>query len=274
LTNKEFAKLIFGRSPYRMSVLGEESSVFSLSRDDLIRIHGKLYVPSNLIVSLVGAFTDDDLKYLESKSAALPKREKPVFNLAQEVYQPRLKTRELPLEKTQITFNLGTLGVGLTDPDYLPLKLAERVFSRRLFFKYVYEEGIAYRMWTYLSPRLLATPFTFEMGVSAENYDRGKNGILNEVRQLLTTTIPAEDFEVAKKNLVTSLYLSQETNTGQARNLAFYEMAGLGYDFPDKIKEKLSPITLEQANQAAKKYLSPDNYTLVVVGKTPGGEGQ
>lgn len=271
LTNKEFAKLIFSQSPYRMSVLGEEATVFRLTRADLVAAFWRLNVPSNMTVALVGAFSDEDLQFLENKLASLPQKEKPELKLAKENYRAKSQTKELPLEKTQITFNIGTMGAGIADPDYLPLKLVERVFSRRLFFKYVYEEGIAYRMWTYIRPRLLATPFTFEMGVSPKNYQKGKKGILNEVRQILGSSIPADDFEVAKKNLVTNIYLSQETNSGQAENLAFYEMAGLGYDFPDKIKGRVDFISLEQANQIAKKYLNPNKYTMVIVGKTPKG---
>ena len=271
LTNKEFAKLIFAKSPYRMSVLGEENSVSSLTRQDLVDGQSRFYVASNMIVSLVGAFQPQDLETIESRLVILPKGDKPNLQLLNESYQPMLRTKNLPLDKTQITFNIGTMGVGVTHPDYLPLRMVERVLSRRLFFKYVYEEGIAYRMWTYTRPRLLSTPFTFEMGVSDKNYSKGKAGILAEVKFILSKGIPADDFEVAKKNVVTTMYLSQETNSGQAENLAFYEMAGLGYDFPDKIKEKVDPITLEQASQIAKKYPSPDKYTMVTVGKIPKG---
>jgi len=271
LTNKEFAKEIFSQSPYQKSVLGEEKSVSGLTRPDLVEKHRKLYLASNMVVAVVGAFSSEDFKYLETKLAALPKRDRPGFNLVDEPYLTKLKVKEIPLEKTQITFNLGYLGVGVSDPDYWPLKLVERVLSRRLFFKYVYEEGIAYRMWTYIRPRLLATPFTFEMGVSSQNFDKGKAGILGEVRQILSFGIPAEDLEVAQKNLITSFYLSQETSPGQAQNMAFYQMAGLGYDFPDRISEKVKPITLEKVNQIAKKYLNPEKYTMVVLGKTSPG---
>lgn len=268
LTNREFAREIFANSPYHRPVIGEENTVQSLTREDLAEFHRRLYVPGNMVVAVAGAYSTENLGQLEELLSALPVGEKPNLNLTREVYQPQYKMKEFPMDKTQITFNLGTMGVGVTHPDYLTLKLVERVFSRRLFFKYVYEEGIAYRMWTYLRPRLLATPFTFEMGVSLPNYQKGKEGILKEVEVILGSTIPADDFEVAKKNLVTTLYLNQETNSGQTENMAFYEMAGLGYDFTDRIKDKLKPITLKQANLIAKKYLDPRRYTMVVVGKT------
>ncbi len=269
LTNREFARDIFSESPYRMSVLGEDSTVSRLTRNDLSKTHRGLYVPANMVVVMVGAFSGQDRDQIESMFSSIDKGKRPVIRAVEEVYLPQLKVRNIPLEKTQITFNIGTMGVGVTNPDYLPLKLVERVLSRRLFFKYVYEEGIAYRMWTYFRARLLATPFTFEMGVSSPNYSKGREGIMNEVRQILDSGVRPEDFEVAKKNLVTSMYLSQETNRGRARNMAFYEMAGLGHDFPDSIQEIVEPISLEQVNLAARKYLNQDKYTMVVVGEIP-----
>ena len=269
LTNKEFARDIFSRSPYRMSVLGEDSTVSSLTREDLQKMHKRLYVPPNMVVVVVGAFSGGDMDDIEARLATLRKGKQPVIKTVEEVYLPVLKVRNIPLEKTQTTFNIGTMGVGVSNPDYLPLKLVERVLSQRLFFKYVYEEGIAYRMWTYFRARLLATPFTFEMGVSSPNYVKGRDGILNEVKQILESGISQRDFEVAKKNLITSFYLSQETNSGRARNMAFYEIAGLGYELPDKIQEMIEPITLERANQVAHKYLDPEKYVMVVVGQVP-----
>lgn len=269
LTNREFARTIFSESPYRMPVLGDESTVSSLARGDLRKTHERLYVPSNMIVAVVGAYSDGDLEEIESRFASIHRGKRPAIRAVEGVYLPGLNVHHVDMEKAQITFNMGTMGVGVAHPDYLALKLVERALSRRLFFKYVYEEGIAYRMWAYLRPRLLATPFTFEMGVSASNYLKGRDGILGEVRRVIESGISPEDFENAKKNLITGFYLGQETNAGQARNMAFYEMAGLGYDFPDRIGELIDPVTIEQVDRAARKYLDPEKYTMVVVGEVP-----
>jgi predicted Zn-dependent peptidase len=269
LTNKEFAGEIFIHSPYRMPVLGEEGSVSGLTRTDLVNYFESLYVPSNMIITMVGSFTEGDVSDVESKLAGIPGGDHPVFELTDESRQREIKEKEIRLDKSQITFNLGMMGVGVSHDDYIQLKLVERVLSRRLFFKYVYEEGIAYRMWAYLRPRLLSTPFTFEMGVSPLNYSKAKEGILNEIKTLLKYGISKEEFEAAKKNLVTRIYLDEETNTGQASNMAFYEMAGLGYNFLNTIQDRLDFVDLNQTYLIAGRYLTLKRYTLVVVGKTP-----
>ena len=267
LTNREFARKIFKWSPYRMPVIGDENTVSGLSSGDLGLTHRWLYVPSNMVVAVVGAFTEEEIRDVEASFAAIPSGRVPRLNLRDEPYQPELQVETFPLDKTQVTFNIGTMGVGLSDPDYLPLKLVERVLASRLFFKYVYEEGIAYRMWTYMEPRLLSIPFTFEMGVSSPNFQKGRDGILSEVREVLESGVTADELDIARKNMVTGFHLKQETHGGRAQHMAFYEMAGLGFDFPDKIQEKLDAVTTERVDRVARMYLSPDRYTMVVVGK-------
>ncbi len=267
LTNKEFAAEIHTYSPYRMPVMGEESSVSKLSRKDLRECHKRLYVPSNITVVMVGSFTGEDADDFAARLAGIPEGELPVFELVEERRQQDMRTREIQLDKTQVTFDLGMMGVGVSHPDYILLKLLERVISRRLFFKYVYEEGIAYRMWTYFRPGLLATPFTFEMGVSASNFVKARDGILDEVKNVLRYGVPKEEFEAARRNLLTGIYINGETNVDQARNMAFYEMAGLGYDYLDTMKDRLDFVDLDDFNRVAGRYLTLNSHTLVVVGK-------
>lgn len=267
LTNKEFMKEIFARSPYRMPILGEKETVSRLSRADLVRFHGKAVVPANLVVAVAGDFTGKDLEALTRTLKSLPRQPAPRLRIVKEPPQDHKKESHIPMEKTQITMNLGRMGVGVKDADYLPLKLAERILSNRLFFKFVYEEGIAYRMWTYMRPRLGSTPFTFEMGVSPRNLDKAKDGLLGEIQRFLSEPVSAEDLEVGKKNLVTQFALSQETDQGQARNMAFYELAGRGYDFPERLDAFLSRITPEEVGEVSRKYLDPNLLTLVVVGE-------
>jgi zinc protease len=270
LTNREFARLIFDDGPYRMPLLGDVETVERLGRDDLERHHARLFTGGNMIVSMVGTFTPRDRDAVAAAFGAVPEGPRVEFTVAGGPWPRVSKFRNIELDRTQITFDIGTIGVGVDHPDYLPLKLVERVLSRRLFFRYVYEEGIAYRMWTYLRPRVMPSPFTFEMGVSPKNYEAGRDGVLGEVRRVLEEGIPAEDVEDARRNLVTRFMLDMETNVERARNMAFYELAGVGYDYPDRIADAAAEVTPERVNRAARKYLDPDRFTMVVVGRIDG----
>jgi zinc protease len=268
LTNQEFAREIYQKSPYRRSILGNEETVSQLSSEDLKKFHNQTFVPANIVLSLVGDFNPEEMKNLiKSILEKIPFAPAPKFSLIDEPSQKKEKSLIIPEEKLQVTFNLGRMGVSVTHPDFLPLKLVERILSSRLFFKYVYEEGMAYRMWTYMQSRLGSAPFTFEMGVSAENFSKAENGILNEVKALLKSSLSDKEVESAKANLLSGFYLSQQTNTDQAKTMAFYELSGLGYLYGEQYPDLVSKVKSEELMQAAKKYLDPEKFTLVAVGK-------
>ena len=268
LTNQEFAKEIYSKLPYKRPVLGYEETVSKLSPEELRSFHKRVFVPSNIILSMVGDFNSEEIKnLLKSEFEKIPSAPAQKFSLIDEPAQEKGKSRIIPQEKLQTTFNLGRMGVKITSPDYLSLKLVERILSSRLFFKYVYEEGMAYRMWTYMQPRLGSAPFTFEMGVSPENYAKARTGILSEVQTLLKSPLPEKDVQTAKANLISGFYLSQQTNTDQARTMAFYETAGLGYLYGDTYPDLVKKVKTSEIASAAKKYLDPERFTLVAVGK-------
>ncbi len=122
-------------------------------------------------------------------------------------------------------------------------------------------------MWTYMQSRLGSAPFTFEMGVSSENFSKAKNGILNEVKTLLKSPLLDKEVETAKANLISGFYLSQQTNTDQAKTMAFYELSGLGYLYGENYPELVNKVKAFEIMKMAKKYLDPEKFTLVAVGK-------
>ena len=268
LTNKEFAKEVFEKSPYSRPILGETNTVSNISRDDLLAFHKKVYVPQNVILSVVGDFDLDRMeKDLKEAFSSLPEGEPLKLKIINESPQKKKKMKFVTEKKTQATFNLGRMGVAVTHPDYIPLKLVERILGSRLFFKYVYQEGMAYRMWTYIRPTMGSSPFTFEMGVSPENFEEARQGILGEIKKLIEDPILEVDLDIAKKTLLTNISFAQQTNSGTAKYLAFYQMVGKGYGFIEDYPEEVLQVTKERAGEVARRYLDPDKYTLVVVGK-------
>ena len=55
-----------------------------------------------------------------------------------------------------------------------------------------------------------------------------------------------------------------------AGRLAFYETVGLGYQFAQSYPEKLKSLQAGDVQAALRKYLHPDTFTRVAIGKDPG----
>jgi zinc protease len=177
----------------------------------------------------------------------------------------RAQTVLVDKKREQATLNLGAPLVSVTDPDYLPLQVALRHLGNVLFFKYVYEEGVAYRMWTYLRAGIGVRPVVLETGIAAQNCVRVRDGLVGAVRSLVETGLSADDLGKARKDYVNRLLLAREKGEDRARSLSSYELQGVGFDYEDRLPGKLEAVTPESVARALKR-VDPSKLALVVVG--------
>jgi zinc protease len=269
LTNERYALALYGPAhPYGRPLLGTKSTVERFERADLARFHERVYRPENFVVAVVGAI---------SRSRALALLEKHVLSAMRAPGEPAsLEAPPLPephpgvvvldRKREQATFDLGLVTVAAADPDSIPLQVAARHLGNELFFRYVYEQGIAYRMWTRLGPGLGARPLTLEMGVTPANFEKARRGLEESVRALVEKPLGDDDVARAKQDLLNRFALARETGADRARSLASWEALGVGFDWEDKLPERLKAITAADVNAALKRRVDPARFTLVIVG--------
>ncbi|MBU1882215.1 insulinase family protein, partial [bacterium] len=269
-THREALEDLYKRSPYRNLVVGTKEDIRNIRIGDIRMYHSLITMPTNLVVSVAGKFDAGTIaKLLEGFGPRLVEGQNPPppkMPLVLDKPPKKISRRLEYKEKDQNTFNISFLTVGVDHPDYLPMALATRILNTRLFFKYVYDKGMAYRMWSRMYPRLGQARFYFEMGCSDENFKIAVPGILQDLDDFLHEDVSEEILEIAKKDEITRNRMQFQTNREIADGLGYWEMIGLGYEFFDRFPEYVNPITAEQVEEAARRYLSVDRYQLVNVG--------
>jgi predicted Zn-dependent peptidase len=170
-------------------------------------------------------------------------------------------------DQEQVTYNTGWPGCSVRDPDYVALKTAVGLIGDKLFFKYVYEKGVAYRSWFYMSDRFGQASAQNEMGVTPANFSMASGGVLEDIARVNREGVTEPVLKSAVALLLSRYYLGAQDNASQAHRLSFYETAGLGYEFADRYPEALRKVTPEEVTAAARKYFDPGRYTRVAVGR-------
>lgn len=268
LTNQEFHHALYTKSPYQRPVTGTADSVRAIGRQDLLAFHEKAWIASNMIVAVVGDFRRAEaIDALRARFGDLPARPAPTFPEMDEPRQPDRRVKIIAKERDQATFDLGTLGASVRDPDYLACQTAVRLLSSRFFFKFVYEKGGAYRAWFTMPPRRYASPVAFETGVQAGVFASTRDEVLADLRTFLSSPIPPDDLATAKADLIQRFQLRQQTNRDQAALYAAYEALGPGIPFVEQFADRVKALTARDVMTAAKRILDPDRYTLVGVGR-------
>lgn len=267
LTQYQFFRALYGDHPYGRPVSGETESIRSITRGDLLDHWQRTYGTLNMTGAFVGGMGLEQAdSWVKEHLGDLPDGTRAQLPVASPAAASG-GTAFTELDRQQTTFNLGTTGLAAADPDFLALSLAARVIGSRLFFKYVYEEGMAYRMWTLFQAGLAPMPFVFEMGVSPEKSAVAVAGIRSELARFLATPVPAEEFARARGEMIQRFLLAQETNAQLADIYAQYELLGLGTEFVDRYAERVGKLGEAQVRAVAAKRLSPEALTFAAVGK-------
>ena len=87
-----------------------------------------------------------------------------------------------------------------------------------------------------------------------------------EVRKLTTDGLTQKELDDSRRFLIYAMPRALETNAGIANYLQTAECFDLGLDHDTLLPDLLRGVTLEQANAAAKKFMSVDRATVVVAG--------
>jgi len=271
LANDGFFTQVYGDTPYGCPVAGTEDAIESITVDDLHKFHSLAFAPKNMTIAVVG-----DLDFTKSK----PGFDRLLGRLVRTVRLdenrnfdypvneiPAMMNEEkiLDLPRSQVSFNMGLIGVPANNPDYPALKMLVRVLGLRLFDKYVYELGWSYRMWFYMPTRRGPSPIMFEMGVETDKFKLARDGLVESMRDIIENPVSDEEFAKTIGCQLQSFHLAMQKNIDMAEYLAFFDKVGLGYEHVlnyDEIYSSLTPLDL---SIVANKYFHPDGMKLFAI---------
>ena len=273
-TNVQFQKALFRNSPYRHPVDGDTMTLTKIQPVDLRRAYETMFSGKNLVIAVVGDF--DPKAALESARrgfSALRSGNPVVMEAARDEAPKESRVVFVDKDQEQVTYNTGWPACSIHDPDYIPLRLAVGLIGDRLFFKYVYEKGVAYRSWFYMSDRFGQASAQNEMGVTPANFPMASGGVLEDVARVTREGVTQADLQGIVAKTLSRYYLDAQDDASQAARLCYYESAGLGYEFAERYPEMLRKATPGQVTAATRKYFESGRFTRVAVGKEAAAAG-
>ncbi|MEM7767756.1 MAG: pitrilysin family protein [Pseudomonadota bacterium] len=95
-------------------------------------------------------------------------------------------------------------------------------------------------------------------------------GVKDELSKVAEAGITAEELADAKAYIIGSYPLGFDSNAKIAGNMMSVRQQVLGIDYFDRRNAAIAAVTLEDANRVAAEWLSPENFTFVVVGEPQG----
>jgi zinc protease len=110
--------------------------------------------------------------------------------------------------------------------------------------------------------------------VTTANTGDSLKEIRSEIVRLRTEPPAASELAGIQNNLAGTFVVSNASRGGVIGQLAFVDRHGLGDDYLARYVDRVQAVTPEQVTAMARKYLDPEQMTLVVVGDEKVVKGQ
>ena len=265
-----YYKTIFENHPYGNTYTKILENADNIKKQDVIDAYNSIITKSRKVLTFVGDLACDEiLSTLNENLGSLPystseEGEKDIPVLNEKKYAEIIKK-----DANQAHILQGWIVPTYLSEDYPPLVLLNIILgasglSSRLFLELRDKKGLAYVVRSSFEPFDLCGSFSIYIATEPKNIEVSLAGFKEEIEKIKTIPVSDEELENAKNNIIGKWAFMQETNCQQACLAAHYGIQGLGFDFNEKLKEKIKLVTSEQLQNCANKYFN-DNYVLAVL---------
>ncbi|MBA4394047.1 MAG: hypothetical protein C0407_10885 [Desulfobacca sp.] len=267
-----FAKKMYGSHPYAFPPQGTPDSLSTLTRDDIIRFYQSYYRPNNAVILIVGQITmTESLQLIQDAlkgwdPAPIPN---PTINQPPVLTGPVIEKIDRPITQANIVW--GHPGIARSNPDFYALQVMNYIlggggFVSRLMDSIRDNLGLTYGIYSYFDAREYPGAFQIALETKNQNANQALSEVLKEMKRFLEKGVSQTELTEAKAYLTGSFPFRMDTNAKLVRLLAAMELYGLGLDFPEKYRQLINQVTVEEILRVARLYLQPEKFLLVVVG--------
>jgi predicted Zn-dependent peptidase len=268
LAFEQMRQVMYQNHPYAMSVLGDENTLSSITKQDLVEYHQTYFRPDNVVISIAGRITLQETVALVEQVFSdwqAPTIAPPVINLPDIPINPQHQLK--PVQTQQSIVMLGYLGPSVSSTDYAAMKLLSTYLgnglSSRLFVELREKRGLAYEVSAFYPTRLYPASFVVYMGTAPENTSIALEGLRTEVELLINEEVSANSLQAAKNKILGQYALGKQTNGQIAQIYGWYEILGLGIDFDREFQQLITSVTAQDAITSARQYLQQPYISLV-----------
>jgi predicted Zn-dependent peptidase len=268
-----FTRGFWPEHPLGRPILGTPETVRQFSRDALRKRFRNWFAPDHLVISAAGNVKHEQvLELVEREFGGLE-----VAGLNLDAAAPSTRAPihlETKRELEQVHVCLGVPSVPLAHEKRFGVAVMNNLLgggmSSRLFQNIREKQGLAYAVFSELTPYSDAGMLTVYAGTAKETVGQVIDLIVKEFRDLKETLVPEEELLRAKNHLKGSLMLSLESTSSRMSNLARQELYFRRFYSLDEILAGIETVTREGVQALAREYFRAEQIAITVLGPLNG----
>lgn len=267
------ARIVFGDAPYGKPLNGTTESITRISRDDIVKFHGRFYRPDNAILVLGGdiksrsAFDLAQQYFGDWKKPAEPL---PVITMPKPAAfaGPRVIVIDKP-DAGQAAVLVTRTGINRKDPDYFMGIVTNSVlsgYSGRLNQEIRIKRGLSYGAGSSLDARRDVGPFSATAQTKNQSAAQVAQLLINEVKRLSTEPVPDIEMTPRKAVVIGSFARNLETAAGLVSQVGALALYGISFDQINQYIGNVQAITSRDVQRFAGARLGATETNIVIVG--------
>jgi len=262
--------LVMGRHPLSRPILGQETTIAKLRRDDLLDYVGTHYRPQEMVLAVAGNF---DQRGLEQTMARTFGKHRPFVSA-----EPRRRwppdicggavTKRKSLEQVHLCVGLKGISAGHKDryAAYVLNSVLGGSVSSRLFQEIREKRGLAYSIYSFLSGYSDGGTMTVYAGTRAREVERVLDLIRREVRNMAAHGIERAELKRTKDQMKGSLMLSLESSHSRMNKLAKDELITGAHTSLEEMLSDIDAVTGQRVAQVAQELFAPGTMAITALG--------
>ncbi len=254
-----------------------EESIKSITKNDLIALHNKYFRPELTSIVMVGDKSPDEMKKLAEQYFGNWQTADTKISPLQLNQLDGIKGKEIKIfpenDYTECTINIGFKPFDDIDKDdeeavnILNYILASSALTSRMGVELRDKQGLIYGIKSELwSTRDNIGYWKFNTKTSPENSEKVITGIFSEIKKLFADGVTEDEIIAAKKRLLGLLPLFIETPDDVATRVFELIRNKESFEYFDNRAERILAVTADDIMRVAKKYLTIENFIIVVDG--------
>ena len=264
-----------GHPLYSGTIDEDIAGIKAVTLDDVKRFYKDFYGASNGQMTIVGDFDEKEISALTQEIFGNWKSAKSFTRIKQDyhVVAPVNKSFETPDKANAFFVARLNLKVRDDNADYPALVLGNYILgggflNSRLATRIRQKEGLSYGVGSSFSAGSLDESGSFFANAiyAPENADKLEAAFKDELAKLIKDGLTADEVAAAKKGWLQSRQLSRAQDRELAGRLNNYLFLNRTIAWDADLESKIQALTPEQINAAMRKFLTPDNITIIKAG--------
>jgi zinc protease len=292
LGKEQLYNTIYAGHPYGHHNMGSLGALERLTLDDLRAFYRAHYTQANMVLGLAGGYPANFVRKAQADFAKLPAGRAESVKIAAPTVAPGMRIELIKRDTRSTAISLGfPISTTRSGQDWPALAVVASYFGQhRSSNSYLYQRlrearGLNYGDYSYIEyfprgmfqfqpdPNLGRQQQIFQVWirpVEPQNGHFALRAALYEYDRLVKNGMTPETFEATRDFLIKNVNVltqTQDARLGYALDSRYYGIP----DFNTYMRDRLSRLTLQDVNNAIKRYLRSDRMRIVMVTKDAEG---